>query len=59
MKKVIVFALLISGCSSLKIYSKPCDSVANREDLWVCGKDTVVKTCRPILGLDDKMVCEK
>lgn len=53
-----ILALTSVGCSSAVLRKGPCDSVANRDDVQVCGKSEVLKRCRQAPE-HDEFVCDK
>lgn len=55
----VLISLVSVGCaSSAKIMSSPCDTVMNRQDIFVCGKDDVMKKCRSVIDRKE-LVCDK
>lgn len=56
---VLVSLFVVSGCASGPVLEKaPCDPVMNREDLQVCGKDSVRKSCKQAVGRSE-FICDK
>jgi hypothetical protein len=61
MKKISIAALfLLTACAgpTYVIEKGPCDGILNRDDQWVCGKDSVKKACHPVPE-KPLNVCEK
>lgn len=53
----LISLIALSGCAGPMLKKAPCDAVANREDVFVCGKSEVVKKCRGTIDRPE-LVCE-
>jgi hypothetical protein len=61
MSKIFTMLILIlaAGCSSRPVLRKPpCDAVVGRENVYVCGKDEVMKGC-VLDTVHNEWVCNK
>ena len=59
MKYMMLLALLaMSACASGPKLQVNCDTVQNRDHIYVCGTSDVVKNCNPVVSRDQSFVCD-